>query len=95
MDAADFASDLGFHIDLKRGFDLTCKGQLGRDVGAAGLGCRKIFDFFNRGKRRPALVEGGSSKNKNEEDYGEVFGHGALTLQSQGVFSTNTAAAAV
>jgi hypothetical protein len=41
------------------------------------------------------LVKSGSSKNKNEDDGGEVFGHGALTLQAQGVFSTNTAAAAV
>ncbi len=88
-------SDLWLHINLQRGFDLACEGQFGRDVSEAGLGCRKILDFINRGKWRPALVKGGSSKYKNEDDCGEVFGHSALTLQSQGVFSTSTAAAAV
>jgi hypothetical protein len=95
MDAADFPSDLRLHIDLERGFDLAGEKQIGRDIGEAGFSGGEILFFLNRGKWRPALVKGGSSKNKNEDDCGEVFGHGGLTLQAQGVFSTNTAAAAV
>jgi hypothetical protein len=70
MDAADFSTDLRLHIDLERGFDLAGERQLGRDVGEAGFSGGKILFFLNRGKRRPALVKSGSSKNKNEDDCG-------------------------
>ena len=94
-DAANLAADFRLHIDLQRGFYLSSQRQLRSDVGKASLGGWKILGFFGSGKGRPALVKSGASKSKNSDDYGKVFGHGVITLQAQGAFSTNTAAAAV
>ena len=94
-DLSNAPTDFGFHIDLQGGLHLASDIQIGRYIRAARLGQGIVFDFFRCSERRPALIESRGGKDEKKGSCRQEFGHGAGTIHLQGVFSRNTAHAAV